>query len=52
MITARCMSCNYVARYNSNYFVISELKRHAVAEITTEQSQCVHELRYREEKEN
>ncbi len=46
------MSCNYVARYNSNYFVISELKRHAVTEIVTEQSQCVHELKFQEEKEN
>jgi len=51
MIIARCQTCNYVARYNSNYFVISELKRHVDADIGTDQNQCTHDLKYQEEKD-
>jgi len=50
MIVARCNKCNYVARYTSNYFTISELQKHTVSEITIdEQKQCVHDLKYKED---
>ncbi|MDH3394716.1 MAG: hypothetical protein OEL52_01015 [Nitrosopumilus sp.] len=49
MIVARCNSCNYVARYSSNYYSIEELQRHDNAEIIIEQDQCIHDLKYEEE---
>ena len=60
MIVARCNMCNFVARYNSNYFAISELQRHVNknnnnynnnSEIVTEQQGlCDHQLDFKEEK--
>lgn len=49
MIIARCSDCNYVARYNSNYFSISELQKHVNLENVIEQDQCIHDLKYEEE---
>jgi len=50
MIVGRCNSCNYVARYSSNYFSISELQRHSNLETAIEQDQCIHDLKYEEDK--
>ena len=49
MIVARCNSCNYVARYNSNYFSIEKLQRHDNSETVIEQDECIHDLKYEEE---
>ena len=49
MIVGRCVHCNYVACYNSKYFSISELQRHVISEIVTEQGYCIHDVKYEEE---
>jgi len=49
MIVARCNSCNYVARYSSNYFSIEKLQRHDNAKTAIEQDECIHDLKYEEE---
>jgi len=47
MIVARCKNCNYTARYNPNYFTISELQRHVIT--FPADDQCSHYLIYSEE---
>jgi len=48
MIIGRCRHCNYVARYNSNYFTIPELQRHIIS-FPLEDWECDHSLIYEEE---
>lgn len=53
MIVARCKDCNYVERYNSNYYSIAELQRHVKIEsITEEVGLCNHVLNFLEEDED
>ncbi|MDH3361018.1 MAG: hypothetical protein OEL56_02425 [Nitrosopumilus sp.] len=52
MILARCMFCNYCARYNSNYFSIKELQRHGTSFLEDDLSSHHHnEVIFSEESE-
>ena len=53
MIVVRCKDCNYVGRYNSNYYSVTELQRHLRVESTTEEDGlCNHVLNFLEGDEN
>ena len=50
MIVGKCRDCNYTARYNSDYFTISELQKHTIS-FPMEQNECSHSLVYSHEEE-